>query len=350
MNDMKKFNNTLKVLQTAALILIALALMFPRLPVAVQTMAEGDSNFTNLVASGDITAGDDLTVGDDASVGGELTVTGTFAPSGVATLATLVVSGTSDLVGDVSSSTGAVTITDSLNVTGTVDLDNTLNVDGNATLNGTLDLDGNLTSGTGAVTITDSLNVTGTVDLDNTLNVDGNATLNGTLDLDGNLTSGTGAVTITDSLNVTGTVDLDNTLNVDGNATLNGTLDLDGNLTSGTGAVTITDSLNVTGAATFAALLYPSFANETITDGETLTATVTVYALDSAGAVTMTLAASGTEGQLLILIGDDANNITINDTNVRTNDGGVQVIGQYDVIMWIYQDSEWVEVAESNNS
>lgn len=108
--------------------------------------------------------------------------------------------------------------------------------------------------------------------------------------------------------------------------------------------VTIDDELTIAG------LLWPSVADETITDGETLTPTVTIYNLDSAGAVTVTLAASGTEGQLLILCGDDANNITVADTNVRTNDGGVQVIGQYDCISWVYIDSEWLELSESNNS
>ncbi len=38
--------------------------------------ADGDSNFTNVVASGDITAGDDLTAGGDLTLsGGTLTVT-----------------------------------------------------------------------------------------------------------------------------------------------------------------------------------------------------------------------------------------------------------------------------------
>jgi hypothetical protein len=97
-------------------------------------------------------------------------------------------------------------------------------------------------------------------------------------------------------------------------------------------------------------LLYPSFSNLTVTNGDTITPTSTVYALDSAGAVTITLAASAQEGQPLILIGDDANTITINDTNVRTNDGGVQTIGQYDVILWIYQDSEWIEISDTANS
>jgi hypothetical protein len=96
-------------------------------------------------------------------------------------------------------------------------------------------------------------------------------------------------------------------------------------------------------------LFLPGFADETITDGETLTPTVTVYALDSAAAVTMTLAASASEGQPLILIGDDNNTITINTTNLRTTDGNAVTVGQYDVVMFVYQDSEWLHVAKSAN-
>lgn len=116
------------------------------------------------------------------------------------------------------------------------------------------------------------------------------------------------------------------------------------------GALDADSTANIAGALTLQALLYPSVADETITDGETLTPTVTTYNLSSGGAVTMTLAAAGTEGQILILCGDDANTITINDTNVRTNDGTVQTIGQYDCIVWMYIDSEWLELSESNNS
>jgi len=98
------------------------------------------------------------------------------------------------------------------------------------------------------------------------------------------------------------------------------------------------------------ALFLPGFADETITDGETLTPSVTVYALDSGGAVTMTLAATGTEGQLLYLIADDTGPIVINDTNIRTSDGSVISLGAYDVVGFIYQDSEWVQLFKSANS
>lgn len=133
------------------------------------------------------------------------------------------------------------------------------------------------------------------------------------------------------------TADGDNDLGIDGDLEVNTNADLDG-------------TLNVAGAVTFQNAFYPSFTNLVVTDTDTITPTYVTYALDSVGPATITLNATGTEGQLLILIGDDANNITINDTNVRTNDGAAQVIGQYDVIMWVYQDSEWIEISESNNS
>jgi hypothetical protein len=161
------------------------------------------------------------------------------------------------------------------------------------------------------------------------------------LTIDGGLTDiGGGSCSVADGDNdlcVAGVVEIDDELELDGALDADSTANI-------AGATTLGSSLTVGG------LLYPSFADETITDGETLTPTVTVYALDSAGAVTMTLAASGTEGQLLILIGDDANDITIADTNIRTNDGNAQVLNQYDVLMLVYQDSEWIEISNSDNS
>ena len=133
------------------------------------------------------------------------------------------------------------------------------------------------------------------------------------------------------------TADGDNDLGIEGDLEVNGAADLDG-------------TVNVAGAVTLQGAFYSSFTDLAVSDGDTVTPTFTTYALDSSGNVTITLAATGAEGQLLVLIGDDANDITINDTNVRTNDGGVQVINQYDIIMWVYQDAEWVEISESSNS
>jgi hypothetical protein len=93
-----------------------------------------------------------------------------------------------------------------------------------------------------------------------------------------------------------------------------------------------------------------STTTATATNGSTITPTVyTLYNLDSAAAVTVTLAAC-TEGGPIILAGDDANNVTIADTNIRTNDGAAAVIGQYDVFIAICVDSEWLEIANATNS
>jgi len=126
-------------------------------------------------------------------------------------------------------------------------------------------------------------------------------------------------------------------------ASIGGALDVTGAL-GVTGSGTVGDDLTVGGA------IFPSFLNLTVTNGSTLTPAYTVYALDSGGAVTMTLAATGTEGQMLILIGDDDNAITINDTNVRTSDGNSKDIGVYDIAVFIFQDSEWLEMLLITNS
>lgn len=140
-----------------------------------------------------------------------------------------------------------------------------------------------------------------------------------------------------EALTITGT-DGQDALNVDdGNVDIADNVDIDG-------------TTNVQGAVTFQSTLFQSFGNETITDGETLTPTLSTYALDSAGAVTMTLAASGTEGQFLVLIGDDANDIIIADTNVRTSTGAALTLNQYDVVGFVYQDSEWLELFLITNS
>ena len=94
-----------------------------------------------------------------------------------------------------------------------------------------------------------------------------------------------------------------------------------------------------------------SFTDLTVTDGYIITPTYSVYALDTAGAVTVTLAASANEGQLLTLINDDANATIIADTNIRTSDGNaVTMAGAYDITLWLYQDSEWLLLLSIANS
>ena len=94
----------------------------------------------------------------------------------------------------------------------------------------------------------------------------------------------------------------------------------------------------------YSGLLYPGFADLTVsTAGQSLTPEYTVYALDSSGAISMTLTACSNDGQPLVLIGDDANTITVNDSNIRTSDGNALTVGQYDIIVMMCQDTEWLE-------
>jgi len=123
-------------------------------------------------------------------------------------------------------------------------------------------------------------------------------------------------------------------------------LELSGDLTVGDDAA-IGGDLTLTGAFSVGGLTYNSFTNLTVSvAGQVLTPTYTVYALDTSGAISMTLASSATEGQLLILIGDDANTITVNDTNLRSHDGAALSIGQYDAALLVYQDAEWIQLVE----
>ena len=94
----------------------------------------------------------------------------------------------------------------------------------------------------------------------------------------------------------------------------------------------------------YAGILYPGFADLTVsTAGQSLTPEYTVYALDSSGAISMTLTACSNDGQPLVLIGDDANTVTVNDSNIRTSDGNALTVGQYDIIVMMCQDTEWLE-------
>lgn len=225
-------------------------------------------------------------------------------------------------------------------------------------------------SGAG-ITVNDNMAVVGTftattmVTSGVSLDLTGNLVVAGTSDLQGNVSSSVGAVTITDAVLVTGTAEFDGVVNFDGATDFDAAMNVDANgdfdslstlaidsdsYWDSTGSVQVNDDAVVTGTLTVQGVLFPSFANETITDGELVTPTYTVYALDSAAAVTLTLQATGTEGQVLILIGDDNFTITINDTNTRTSDGNAATLGQYDVIMWVYQDAEWIQISKSANS
>jgi len=181
--------------------------------------------------------------------------------------------------------------------------------------------------------------VDGAVDLDSTMSVAGTLTAAGTVSAE-QLTT-TDDATVTDDLTVSGA------------SALNGGITADTDkftVADATGNTSVAGTLGVGGTTTLSGLLIASSTEVTVTDGITVTPTTTLYILDAAGAVTITLAACTTDGTPLLTYGRDAVTITINDSNVRTNDGGVQALGQYDLISWICVDTEWVEISDSANS
>jgi hypothetical protein len=253
--------------------------------------------------------------------------------------------------------------------TGNLDGEGTLTVLGAVTLDSTLDVDGNITSGTGSITVTDSINVTSTVDFDSTLNVDGAVTFNSTLDVDGNITSGTGSITVTDSLNVTGTVDFDSTLDMSNNAISNigaaGTdFGSDGSLTTAQTITVTTGGLVVSaGGATVTAggltlsdgdaviaddLRVTAQGAATVTQSGTITPTGTYQPITAAGAVSFSSIAGGTAGNLLVLINTSANAITITDTGTIMLSGNI-ALGQYDSLTLWNDGTNWIQIATTNN-
>lgn len=106
-----------------------------------------------------------------------------------------------------------------------------------------------------------------------------------------------------------------------------------------------------TGTVTMAGAMKYTATAWTPTAGETLTAAATYYTVNSSAAVTITLGTTGAAaGQLLILVGDDANTVTINDTNLLSADGNAIDFGQYDVVMLVFNGTKWALIAKSANS
>jgi hypothetical protein len=135
-----------------------------------------------------------------------------------------------------------------------------------------------------------------------------------------------------------------------------GTLDVQGTLSNGGGTFTIADAASVTGVsslgdkATFSGEVVYGATPVTLTAGLTVNPASSYYVVSSSAAVSMTLGTTGaTAGQLVFLYGDDANTVTVNDTNILTTDGNAVTFGQYDIVGFLFNGTSWVHLWKSAN-
>ncbi|RPI64649.1 MAG: hypothetical protein EHM48_00415 [Planctomycetaceae bacterium] len=272
----------------------------------------------------------------------------------------IVANGTSDLKGNISDSGGTLTFDDATQITGALDLLGALSDSGGTLaladdiqITGTLDLLGTLSDSGGDVILSDDLDITGYI-----YDGGGALQLNDDVDITGDLADSGGTLTLADNTQVTGTLDLlgtlsdsGGTLTLDDATQVTGALDLLGAVSNSTGVLNFNDSATVTGDLTVNGEgIYASTAI-TPSNLSTVTPAVSFYTINSSTNVTITLGTSGaTVGQMLILYGDDANTVTIADTNIRTSSGAALTLGQYDVVIFIYAGGAWIEISISANS
>lgn len=229
---------------------------------------DGDSNFslffgTALTEEIEFdTANDRFNISNDVRVEGDVTATG--AVNGADANFT----GNADIQGNVSNSTGNLTLNDAVDVTGALDVagnitdasDDTVTIDDNAVVTGTSDLQGNVSNSTGDITLDDNVDITQGLDVQG-----GDITLQNDDSIQ-NTSAGTITINATDT-NVTD-LNVGDELDVTGATTLN-TLDVSGNITDASDdTVTVDDNLDVTGTTSLDGnTTVETGANFTVTDG-----------------------------------------------------------------------------------
>lgn len=132
------------------------------------------------------------------------------------------------------------------------------------------------------------------------------------------------------------------------NLTVAGTSALAGNV-SAAADLAVNGNATVTGQSR---LKVPVMTNNafTVTNNMTLTVAYGSYDLNAAGAVGLILNPCTVDGQLVTLYGEDAQTVTVADTNIRTSDGSVVAIGQYDIATFQCFKTEWVLINKLANS
>jgi hypothetical protein len=309
-------DQTKRTIISVVLVLVAVALStflgvsypIPSVPVVGGAQAEGDTNFTNVVASGDISAGDDLTVTDEVTISDDLNVA------------------------------------DTLNVDGDIDLDGD-GFDVNITAGGSIDTDGatNLSASTGDITIdaeAGSTVIIGSEAAADSITLDANDTVTSGLNIDVGSVSG---MTIDGGLldiggGTCGVADGDNdvciaaVLEVDGELELDGALDAD-STADFAGAVTFNSTVTLSGAVY--KLTEAASAADTITaaecgktffmSGDDYTLTLPAVSTVSAGCEFRFIVAGAPTTSTVVLTGNTDEDVLIggiNELDVDTGNNG----------------------------
>jgi hypothetical protein len=183
-------------------------------------------------------------------------------------------------------------------------------------------------------TATDDLSVADDTSLGDAL------TVAGASDLRGNLSDGGGTLTIGDDVMIDGAADAIQ-LTVQGYTTQTHSL-LVLEQSDGSDKLAVSDD----GDLVFLGGVTVGATEASPSDGATITPTnaYALYNISSTGNLTITLAACSTDGEVVFLAGDDANDVVIADTNVRTSTGAALTLNQYDVAGFICVDTEWIEL------
>ena len=115
--------------------------------------------------------------------------------------------------------------------------------------------------------------------------------------------------------------------------------------TSVSAGTTVTAGSTVTAGTKYVAT---AAAAITCANGATITPTGTYQPITASGTVEVTVTAtSRTTGEILILVNTAAQAITIKDVNI---DGtGDLALSQYDTAMYIFNGTNWAQLATSNN-
>ena len=220
---------------------------------------------------------------------------------------------------------------------------------------------------TGTLSSSGAFTATGALDVNSTSTISGTMTFDGTgdLDLSTNIVENIGnAGTDFDTnggLTLAGPLDLNSTSTVSGTMTFNGTgtLDPGANVISNVGN-SGTD-FDASGGLTLASGVTISNGNLRVNDllivdlPATLTVTTvitpsqTFLPISSAGPVSPTITATGVQtGTVLYIWNAGSQNIQLTDTGTQVQAGDF-VMGANDLIEFIFDGTNWLELARSNN-